>query len=173
MIRFRHSLTLAITVVFYSSLFGQGTTSGATASCNFDSNKQVAVEYQRMTVNARKSVFGQEIPYNKTWASGGKPLTLFLSSPVVVGGKELAAGAYTMFVIPSEKRWTLVVSKSADTTGKYDEGEDLFRLPMEYGDLPSPENEFSIYFAHVAPEQCSMRMDLGNSRAWVIFQEKQ
>ena len=78
MIRFRHSLLSALSLVFYSSLFGQGTTSGATASCNFGSNKQIAVEYQRMTVNARKSVFGQEIPYNKTWVPGGKPLTLFL-----------------------------------------------------------------------------------------------
>ena len=173
MFRFRHSLAFAVSLLLCSPLFGQGTTSGATASCNFGSNKQVAVEYQRMTVNARKPVFGREIPYNKTWAPGGKPLTLFLSSPVEISSRGLAAGAYTMFVIPSEKQWTLIVSKSTDTSGKYDQGEDLFRVPMEYGKLPSPENELSIYFAHVAPEQCSMRMDLGDSRAWVVFQEKQ
>ena len=173
MFRFRHSLAFAVSLLFCSSLFGQGTTSGATASCNFDSNKQVAVEYQRITVNGRKPVFGQEIPYNRTWAPGGKPLTLFLSSPVEISGRDLRAGAYTMFVIPSEKRWTLVVSKSTDTSGKYNEAEDLFRVPMEYGELPPPENEFSIYFAHVAPEQCSMRMDLASTRAWVVFQEKQ
>ena len=117
-------------------------------------------------------MFGQEIPYNKVWAPGGKPLTLFLNSPITVGGKELAMGAYTMFVIPSEKQWTLIVSKNTDTSGRYDEREDLFRVPMEYGELSAPENEFSIYFAHVAPDQCSMRLDLGSSRAWVIFQEK-
>src|SRR5271166_4820021 len=114
MSRFRYLLVLAVSLLFCSSSFGQGTTSGATASCNFDSNKQVAVEYQRVTVYARKEVFGREIPYDKTWAPGGKPLTLFLSSPMTVGGKELSTGAYTMFVIPSEKRWTLVVSKSTD-----------------------------------------------------------
>ena len=97
--RFRYLLAFTASLLFCSPLFGQGTTSGATATCNFDSNKQVAVEYQRMTVNGRKPVFGQEIPYNKTWAPGGKPLTLFLSSPVTVGGKELPTGAYTMFVI--------------------------------------------------------------------------
>jgi DUF2911 family protein len=130
MCRFYRSLAVTVPLLFCSSLFGQGTTSGATASCNFGSNKQVAVEYQRMTVNARKPVFGQEIPYNKTWAPGGKPLTLFLSSPMTVGGKELSTGAYTMFVIPSEKQWTLIVSKSTDTSGKYDEAEDLVRVPM-------------------------------------------
>jgi hypothetical protein len=161
-----------VSLVFCSPVFGQGTTSGATATCNFGSNKQIAVEYQRMTVNVKKPVFGQEIPYNKVWAPGGKPLTLFLNSPVAVGGRVLPTGAYTMFVIPSEKQWTLIVSKSTDTSGRYEEGEDLVRIPMEYGELPTPENEFSIYFAHVAPDQCSMRLDLESACAWVIFQKK-
>ena len=169
---FRYSFFLTVSLLFCSSLLGQGTTSGATASCNFDSKKQVAVEYQRMTVNVKKPVFGEEIPYDKVWAPGGKPLALFLNSPVTIGGREIPTGAYTMFVIPSEKQWTLIVSKSTDTSGRYDEGEDLARVPMEYGKLSRPENEFSIYFAHVARDQCSMRLDLESARAWVIFQEK-
>ena len=167
-----HLLALAVSLLFGCGLFAQGTTSAATATCNFDSNKQVVVEYQRMTVNIKKPVFGQEIAYNKVWAPGGKPLTLFLDSPVTVGGKPLPTGAYTMFVIPSENHWTLIVSKSTDTSGKYDEADDLFRVPMDYGELSSPENEFSIYFGHVAPNQCSMRLDLAKSRAWIVFQEE-
>ena len=42
----------------------------------------------------------------------------------------------------------------------------------QYGTLSRPENEFSIYFAHVAQDQCSMRLDLESARAWVIFQER-
>jgi Protein of unknown function (DUF2911) len=170
--RFRHVVVLAVSLLFCSSSFGQGTSSGATATCNFTANKQIVVEYQRMTVNAEKPVFGEEIPYHKEWAPGGKPLTLFLNSPVTVGGEELPAGAYTMFVVPSDKQWTLVVSKSTDTGGKYDRDDDMIRVPMEYGVLSAPESQFSIYFAHVAPDQCSMRLDLASSRAWVIFQEK-
>jgi hypothetical protein len=82
MSRFRYLLALAVSLLICSSSFAQGTTSGATASCNFDSNKQIAVEYQRMTVNGRKPVFGEEIPFNRIWAPRGKPLTLFLNSPV-------------------------------------------------------------------------------------------
>lgn len=162
---------LFVSFAFAASLFAQGTSSLATASCNFDPNKQLTVEYQRMNVNVKKPVFGHEIPYDKVWAPGGKPLTLFLTSPVTIGNKELAIGAYTMFVIPSEKQWTLIVSKGTDTSGKYDESEDIVRVPMQYGDLMNPEAEFSIYFAHVAPKQCSMRLDLDKSRAWVVFQE--
>jgi hypothetical protein len=77
-----------------------------------------------------------------------------------------------MFVIPAEKQWTLVISGSTDTSGRYDEKDDLVRVPMEYGELSNPEDEFSVYFAHVAPNQCSMRMDLEKLRAWVIFTER-
>jgi hypothetical protein len=170
----RTSSILVSTVSLFVAplLFAQGTTSQATATCNFDADKQLAVEYQRITVNPNKPVFGHEIPYGKVWAPGGRPITLFVNSPVTIDGKEIPIGAYTMFVIPSEKQWMLIISKSTDTSGQYDDRADLLRIPMEYGQLERAEAQFSIFFAHVAPRQCSMRVDLEKSRAWVIFQEQ-
>jgi hypothetical protein len=72
--------------------------------------------------------------------------------------------------ILSLREWTLIISKSTDTSGHYNEREDLVRVPMEYGELHSAESQFSIYFAHIAPDQCSMRVDLEKVRAWVIFE---
>src|SRR5437868_10679220 len=131
---FRLAATVFIPTLLVVGLFAQGTSSQATATCNFDPNKQLAVEYQRITVNAKKPVFGHEIPYGKVWAPGGKPMTLFTTTPMTIGGKDLPVGAYTMFAIPSQKQWTLVISKSTDTSGRYDEQEDLVRVPMEYGE---------------------------------------
>ena len=161
-----------VSLLLAPALFAQGTTSQATATCNFDASKQLAVEYQRMAVNSKKPVFGHEIPYNKVWAPGGKPMTMFVNSPVSVGGTDVPIGAYTMFVIPSEKQWKLIISKSTDMSGKYDEHDDLVRVPMQYGELESPEDQFSVYFTHSAPGECGMRLDLENARAWVTFQEK-
>ena len=168
----RPSLVLAMTLLFIPRLPAQPAASPVTAACNFDANNQLAVEYEPVTVDVKKQLFGREIPYNRAWAPGGRPLTMFLNHPVLVGGKQLPIGAYTMFVIPSEKQWTLVISRSTDTSGKYDEHADLVRVPMERGELPSPENSFSVYFAHVAPDQCSMRLDVAKERAWVVFEEK-
>jgi hypothetical protein len=165
-------LILPSELLLATVLFAQGTTSQATAACNFDANDQVAVEYQRFSVNSKKPVFGHEIPYNKAWAPGGKPMTLFTNSAVIAGGHDIPVGAYTMFVIPSQKEWMLVISKSTDTSGRYDEQDDLIRIPMGYGQLDQPEGQFSIFFAHIAPGQCSMRLDLEKARAWVIFQKR-
>jgi hypothetical protein len=51
------SFFVACTLLLFSPvLFAHGTASQATATCNFDSTKQLAVEYQRMTVNSRNPV---------------------------------------------------------------------------------------------------------------------
>jgi hypothetical protein len=151
--------------------FAQDGASAATATCNFDEDKQLVVEYQHVSVNLKKTVSIQ-IPFGKPWGPGGKPMTLFTNTPVQIGSRNLAIGAYTIFVIPTAKQWTLIISKSTDTSGAYDEQQDLVRVPMESGELPSPEAEFRVSFAHIAPDQCSIRLDLDKYGHFAVFQKK-
>jgi Protein of unknown function (DUF2911) len=150
--------------------FGQDASS--TVTCSFDADKELTVEYQKVSFNLKKPVFGREVPYGKAWAPGGRPLTLFTNSAVEIGGKVLPVGAYTMFVLPTPKVWTLIISKSADLTGKYDQQQDLVRVAMGSGELTSPDPDFSASFAHVAPDQCSFRVELANIGNWATFQKK-
>src|SRR5271166_3301892 len=152
--------------------FAQENTSTATATCNFDTDKQLAAEYQRISVNPRKPLFGRDIPSGKVWAPGGRPMTLFTNTPVEIGGANLAVGAYTMYVIPTTKQWTLIISKNTDTSGKYDEKMDLVRVPMESGELPAAETQLRVSFAHVAPDQCSLRLDIATMGNAAIFKER-
>jgi len=173
MYRLSHGLILAV----FWSLLGAGAvaqTSGADANttCNFDANKQLAVEYQRLEIPHGKKALGTTIPYGKVWSPGGKPLTLFTNTPVSVGNTQIPDGAYTMFIVPEGKSWTLILSKSTDTSGKYDESRDLARIPMQFGKLMEAEPAFTAYFAHVAVNQCNLRLDLGKARAWVVFERK-
>ncbi|HEY5174105.1 MAG TPA: DUF2911 domain-containing protein [Terriglobales bacterium] len=161
-----------VPVFLTCAALAQGTPSTATATCSFDADKELTANYQRISFNLKKPVFGREIPYGKAWAPGGKPLTLFTNSPVEIGGKVLPVGAYTMFVLPTPKQWTLIISKSTDLTGRYDEQQDLVRVAMESGELSTPELEFKASFAHVAPDQCSLRLDLAKVGNWATFQRK-
>jgi DUF2911 family protein len=154
------------------AVVAQETASSATATCNFDTVKQLAAGYQPVTVNLKKPLLGREIPSGRVWAPGGKPMTLFTNTPVEVGGKQLAVGAYTMFVIPTTKHWTLIISKNLDISGKYDEAMDLVRVRMESGDLPAPQSQLTVSFAHVAPNQCSLRLELATIGTGVLFERK-
>jgi hypothetical protein len=155
-----------------ASVAAEGSVSAANTTCNFDPEKQIAVDYEQVQLASGKKGLGSSVPYGKVWAPGGKPLTLFTNTPLTISGTNMVDGAYTLFVIPEEKSWTLVISKSTDTSGKYDEAHDLARIPMQFGKLPSAEPAFTAYFAHVATDQCNLRLDLGKDRAWVVFQRK-
>jgi len=160
-----------------SFAFGQSsgpTAPGAsTATCNFTEQKQLAVNYQPVTVGKHEDDFlGHKVPYGKVWEPGKKAMTLFTNAPLTIGGSSLPVGAYTMYLIPERKAWTLVVSKNTDVSAAYDKSKDLVRAPMEIGQLPSPEPAFSVYFAHTGPTECTMRVDLADTRAWVPFEQK-
>jgi len=148
-----------------------GQDSGATATCNFDEEKQLVVEYQPLTVNLKKALNSQ-VPFGKPWAPGGKPMTLFTNTPIELGSRMLPIGAYTMYVIPSAKQWTLIVSKSTDMSGAYNEQDDLVRVPMDSGELPNPQADLAVSFGHVAPTQCNLRIDLEKYGHFTSFQER-
>jgi hypothetical protein len=165
-------LIVLISAFLTCAALGQNTPSSATVTCSFDADRELTADYQKISFNLKKPMLGDEIPYGKAWAPGGKPLTLFTNSNVEIGGKMLPVGAYTMFVLPTPKRWTLIISKSTDLTGRYDEHQDLVRVAMESGEVPMPEPQFSASFAHVAPNQCSLRLVMAKSGNWVTFERK-
>ena len=169
--------SVLLVLIFISAFFtctalAQDTPLSATVTCSFDADREVTAVYQKISFNLKKPVFGGEIPYGKAWAPGGKPLTLFTNSNVEIGGKMLPVGAYSMFLLPTQKRWTLIISKSTDLTGRYDERQDLVRVAMESGEVLMPEPQFSASFAHVAPNQCSLRLEMANTGSWVTFERK-
>jgi len=52
--------------------------------------------------------------------------------PVKIGGVKIKKGRYTLFCIPFEEKWTMIINKETDTWGafKYDETKDITRLDI-------------------------------------------
>ena len=172
MLRLASFLAVGISLLISGETVAQNSSPSETATCDFDADRQLAAEYQPVPINPKKPLFGREIPAGKVWAPGGKPMTLFTNTPVEIGGLKLAPGAYTMFVIPNAKQWTLIVSKSTDTSGKYDENMDLVRVLMDSGELPAPEPELRVSFGHIAPDQCNLRVDAASVGNWAVFKQR-
>src|SRR5215472_12029825 len=92
----------------WSTAGAQISGSEANTVCNFNQDQQLAVDYRRIQFPPKEKVLGDKIPYGKVWAPGDKPLTLFANTSVTVGGKDISDEAYTMFILPEEKSWTLI-----------------------------------------------------------------
>jgi hypothetical protein len=90
-------------------------------------------------------------------------MLLFTQTGLRIGGAQIPAGAFSLFVIPGHDDWTLVVNRNVPEGSEYDEAQDLARTPMKTGEL---------YFAHVAPRQCNLRLYYGKTGAWAELQEQ-
>jgi len=93
----------------------------------------VSISYSRPGVKGRK-IWGGLVPYNKVWRAGANEATkITFSTDVLINGKKLRKGAYSFFVIPTEKNWTIIFNKVADQWGafEYNPAEDILRLTVK------------------------------------------
>jgi hypothetical protein len=81
---------------------------------------KISIDYSSPAVKGRK-VFGGMHKYGETWRAGANGQTIIeFSTPVSVGGKNLAAGKYSIFVTPSETgEWTIHLNKKAASIYSY------------------------------------------------------
>lgn len=136
------------------------------AACTFSDEKDLSLRYDHTAAPKKDLTFG------KVWAPNDVPLALFTSTPLVIGKTDVPVGAYTIYFIPDKNAWTIIVSKNVTAGAKYDESQDLARAPMEVEKLPAAADQLSIYFGHIAPKICNMRLDYGKVRVSTNFTEK-
>jgi len=144
------------------------------AECKFADGKTVHIDYSRPSVKGRK-IYGGLVPYDKEWRTGANEATTFVANTnLEVGGTKVPAGNYTLFTVPSQKQWTLIISKKTGEWGIPYPGksEDQARVPMRSEELSSPVEQFTISFERTAPEACTLRMDWETTRAEVNVREQ-
>jgi hypothetical protein len=92
---------------------------------------------------------------------------------VIVGGKNVPAGRYTIFTLPAQTKWTLIISKKIGEWGIPYPGAqyDFARTEMKVSRLPSPLENFTISFDQ-AGTSCTMKLDWETTRASIDISEK-
>ena len=145
----------------------------AHASCKFADGKTITVNYSSPRMRGRK-IFGDLVPYGEVWRAGADEATsLVTNADVVMGGKTVPAGRYTLFTLPTPAKWTLIVSKKTGEWGIPYPGAqyDFARMEMTVSKLPSPLENFTISF-DPAGTTCAMKLDWETTRASIEIAEK-
>jgi len=140
----------------------------AKASCALADGKTITMDYSSPRAKGRK-IYGGLVPYGQVWRAGANDATTFVTTAdVMVGGTHVPAGSYTIFAIPNEDKWTLIISKKTGEWGTDYPGpsEDLARIDMKASALPSAVENFTIAFDKTAGG-CTLRMDWETTRASV------
>ena len=79
--------------------------------------KKVIVNYGSPAARGRK-VMGDLVPMDKIWRLGANEATLLTTElPILIGGKEVPAGSYTLFATPGKDKWVLQINKTTGVWG--------------------------------------------------------
>jgi len=130
--------------------------------------KKITIEYGRPYLKGRK--VGQELaPYGKVWRTGADEATaLNTEIDLNIGGVKVPAGKYTLYTLPSEGTWKLIINKQTGQWGtKYDESQDLARIDMKKSALPQSVEQFTISFDKKNENTANLNLDWENTRVSV------
>lgn len=132
----------------------------------FVGDAYVKVTYGRPYVRDR-DVFGDPadggtylVPFGELWRTGANEATeITVTRPVLIAGKRLEAGTYSIFTVPGASNWTVrfntglgmdgtgrLDAETGQFTRSYDEGDDLLVVEVPSGSLPADVDQFTIAF---------------------------
>jgi Protein of unknown function (DUF2911) len=130
--------------------------------------KKITIDYSRPFLKGRH--VGQELaPYGKVWRTGAnEATTLTTEVDLTIGGTKVPAGKYTLWTLPSEGTWKLIINKQTGQWGtNYDESQDLARIDMQKSALPQSVEQFTISFDKKSENTANLNLDWENTRVFV------
>jgi len=106
------------------------------------------VIYGRPQKNGR-SLFGDIVQYNTIWRLGANEATeIEFFVPVKIDGKLVPKGRYTLYSIPNESNWTLILNTDNFSWGNfsYNAKKDLLRVQVPVIKTMDTTEAFTLYF---------------------------
>ncbi|WP_341221944.1 DUF2911 domain-containing protein [Polaribacter atrinae] len=108
----------------------------------------ITVEYSRPGVKGR-TIFGDLVPFNEVWRTGANANTrITFSTDVTIDGNKIEKGSYTIFSIPTEKSWDIVIYEETKngTPKKLDETKIVAKVNVATQNIPMVIETFTISF---------------------------
>ncbi|MCU0436581.1 MAG: DUF2911 domain-containing protein [Raineya sp.] len=93
----------------------------------------VTIKYSRPGTKGRK-IWGDVVPYKAVWRTGANACTVIsFSDNVSINSQTVPAGEYSLFVIPTETDWTVILNKNTKLWGSdgYKQEEDVIRFTVK------------------------------------------
>lgn len=108
----------------------------------------IKVIYSRPMKKNRK-VFGELVEYGTIWRLGANEATeVDFFKDVKIGNTKIKKGRYTIYAIPTQEKWTIIINKDNDVWGSfaYNQKNDILRTDIKVQKIAKPVEVFSMMF---------------------------
>ena len=122
--------------------------------------KKISVDYGRPSMLGRK-IMGDYVRYNRVWRTGsGKSTTLVTESGLELGGLEIPMGSYSLWTLPSEGQWKLIINKEVGQWGTvYNPQQDLARINLQKKKLTKPVEKLTFTLERGSNSSGTLRIE--------------
>ena len=120
----------------------------------------ITIDYSSPGVKGRK-IWGELVPYDKLWRAGANAATkVTFSKDVTIEGKKVAAGSYSLFIIPSmNAEWTIILNSNATaSTDEYSQEKDIVRIKTKPMTVENKER-LAWYFVDFTTGSATIAME--------------
>lgn len=132
------------------------------------SDSHVSIDYSAPSMRNRK-IFGGLVPDGKVWRTGANAATtLKTDATLQIGSATVPAGTYTLYTLPSQDTWNLIINKQTGQWGtEYDAAKDLVRVDMIKSPSVPAQEKMSISFENTAGNKTQLHIRWVNTDVWV------
>jgi hypothetical protein len=142
------------------------------AEHTFADGKKVTIDYGSPSIRGRK-IMGGLVPYGKVWRTGANAATGFVTdTDLTIGGTKVPAGKYTLYTLPGETSWQLIINKQTGQWGtEYNQPQDLARIPMKVESLNSPVEQMTFSFEKTGDDSANLVLEWEKTKLSVPLKE--
>lgn len=144
--------------------FGQISTPAPSPLCKLEQKLglgTLTIEYSRPGKKDR-IVFGDLIPFGKTWRTGANAATkISFSDDVKFGGVNVPKGTYALFSIPGESSWDIMLYSDANVSGvpqDYDVKKEVAHIKVTPELIPYTMETFLIDINDIRNESATLNL---------------
>jgi len=138
-------------------------------------DKQIRISYHAPSMHGRQ-ILGGLVPYGQVWRAGANQATLLHTDlDLTIGSLTVPKGDYSLYILPEENQWTLIVNTQTgqwgikrDGSTSEDPAKDLGRVAMKLTQPAAPVETFAITLTKDG-NQGALAMAWENTVATVAF----
>lgn len=132
----------------------------------------ISVNYGRPSMRGRV-IMGKLVPWGEVWRTGANQAThLRTNFPMIFGGVPIPKGTFTLWTLPSQNGWKVIVNKQTGQWGtSYDPRQDLARFDAKFQPLSASVDTFTIGLRKTGPSAGEMTLSWEKTSVIVPFEK--